>query len=363
MHDDVDWKKLSRYLSGECSEEEEREVEAWLEEDPERLRIANDLQRIWEVSETPRSLDLPSKEEKELDRDRLRRAVRQMQATARSERESPQAAPDRGPRSRTRSVIDQLLAPFDNRLVSALVVLVLLAGGATLVAQMYSGGDAGAQESPYEETTTARAERATVRLADSTIVRLSVDTELRVPTTFGESRREVILDGEAYFEVTPDPDHPFTVRSGLARVRVLGTSFGVTAYPADSSVQVVVREGSVAMQPERGSREQGVTLQPNELGELTDRAGHVTTRQVDAGEYLGWTDNRLVFTNAPLPDVARRLERWYDIEVRLQGEALTERRLTATFDDASVGSVAGIIATTLGIQHRVDGQEVIFTAE
>lgn len=352
MNENADWDRLSRYLAGECSEDEEHQVEAWLREDPENQKLLDALRRIWKVSERPRDQHLPTEEEKAADRERLLREIRE-------QRDQDASEPDT--HHRDVSVPKELLSPFRNRLTQTLMVVALLIGGVIIALQMSEGWKAGTDEPRFREIATERGERDTVRLDDGTRVWLSVDTKLRVPTTFDRRRRRVELSGEAYFEAAPDTDRPFIVKSGDAQVRVLGTKFGVTAYPADSSVQVVVREGSVALEPESGDTKESATIRAGELGQLFGVDHRVTTRTVDVEKYLGWLDSKLDFDNVPLPEVARRLERWYDVEVRLQDEALTSRRLTASFDDTPPEAVAEIIGTTLGIKHRVEEGKIIFT--
>lgn len=354
MNENADWDLLSRYLAGECSESEERQVDAWLREDPENKELLETLRRIWEVSERPRDQDVPTEEEMSADRERLLRAIREERNTTDIDREVHR---------RDVSVPEELVAPFRNRLTQILMVAAFLVGGVIVALQLGGEWDVGTDESHVREIATARGERTTIRLADSTKVWLSVDTKLRVPETFDDQRRRVELSGEAYFEVAPDTDRPFIVTSGSAQVRVLGTKFGVTAYSADSSVQVVVREGRVALGPESGGADRTATLRSGELGHLTGTERRVTTRRVDVDTYLGWLDSKLDFDDAPLPEVARQLERWYDVEVQLQDKALVTRRLTASFDSTSATSVAEIIATTLGIQYRVEEQKIIFTTE
>ena len=123
---------------------------------------------------------------------------------------------------------------------------------------------------------------------------------------------------------------------------------------------VVVREGSVALGPEHQTGGPPATLQSGDLGRLGERADRIQTRRVNADDYLGWVEDRLVFRNTPFPEVARRLERWYNVEVRLEDESLADRHLTATFHDASPRSVAEVIATTLRIQHQMEERTITF---
>lgn len=369
MAENIHWERLSRYLAGESSDEETREVEAWLKDDPDHYRLLEDLRQLWTAAEIPRAKHQPSAEEMAAERERLLRSIRRVpdeNAVPETSGVVSDHAADRSPhrrtaRSRSRS---RRASPWQRRIAGVVAVMLLLVGG-LFALEWTSGPDA----PRVKEVVTAKGERATIRLSDSTQVWLSVDTELRVPEAFGDERREVQLDGEAYFEVTPDADRPFVVRSGDARVQVLGTAFGITRYPGDAEVQVVVREGRVSLAPDRpdasapvaeDGEASGAVLTKDQRGVLPTDSRTVSTETVDAADYLGWVNNRLVFTRTPLPDVARRIERWYDVDVQVDGEGLDERSLTATFEDASLESVAEVVAATLGIQYSVDGDTVTF---
>lgn len=193
-------------------------------------------------------------------------------------------------------------------------------------------------------------------LSDGSTVMLNVDSQLRLPTSFGQKTRVVYLRGEAYFEVAFDANRPFIIHTEGAVVQVLGTAFGVKAYPKSGAVRVVVKEGSVSLKLEGAGQQSEVTLQMGQLGRVASSGGHVTTKRVDPSNYLAWTKGRLVFRNASLHEVTRRIERWYGVSVNV-GKSLTLRglRLTASLESQSVQHVLGVITTTLGISYRIKG--------
>lgn len=200
---------------------------------------------------------------------------------------------------------------------------------------------------------TADGQRAEVRLADGTRVRLAPASRLRVAAGFGEERRDVYLQGEAYFDVVHDDAKPFTVHAGNATARDIGTAFSVRSYEEDSSVRVVVREGEVAMS--------GVgSLRAGDLGRLTSRGQATLRRDVDVDALLGWLDGRHAYEDARLGQVLREMRRWYGTDVRLADPALAALPFTGTLEGASPTAAVELVAKTLGLTvTRQDGRVVL----
>jgi ferric-dicitrate binding protein FerR (iron transport regulator) len=177
---------------------------------------------------------------------------------------------------------------------------------------------------------------------------------------YAESSRAVDLVGEAYFDVAPDADHPFVIVAGTTVTRVLGTEFGVRAYPGDSAVQVAVADGRVAFRASATSEGEAVVLRPGELGRIEAGSAQVSRQAVNLDAYLGWQEGRLAFEDAPLSQVAAQLERWYGIPVRIGDASLRSRRLTASFRDQPVDEVIAVVAATLGLEYARVGQVYTF---
>ncbi len=166
-------------------------------------------------------------------------------------------------------------------------------------------------ESP-EAFETASAARRSVTLTDGSRIDLNARTRLAV--RFGDSDRVVTLhQGEAFFEVAPDPARPLEVRTPAGTVRVLGTSFGVRSESPDA-VQVVVVEGAVAVRPGSTGDEapEAIRLQPGDR--LEHRGGHTAVARLTAEEArdsLAWREGKVVVTAARLEDVAARFARYH----------------------------------------------------
>ena len=165
------------------------------------------------------------------------------------------------------------------------------------------------------------------------------------------------MQGEAYFDVAHLNGRPFIVRTREAEVRVLGTSFNVSAYPENLETTVIVAEGEVAFRPH--DYEKPVILKKKHRAAA--RAGEApVVAVVDSLDAMfAWLDGGLIFEATPLGEVARVLERWYDITISFDDADLKSRRFTARFEDESVRDVLKAISLALGLDYRVDGRETL----
>lgn len=164
------------------------------------------------------------------------------------------------------------------------------------------------------------AERRLV-LPDGTQVWLGSESRLSFKVPFEDGRREVELLGEGYFDVRHNPAHPFTVRAPSMRVTALGTEFNVREWWGEPAVATLV-QGAVVV--ERGSA--SVPLTPGEQFEV--REGRMTIRRVDASLSGAWRTGRFYFNAMPLGEIARQMERWFDVSIVFRSPELERIRFT-----------------------------------
>lgn len=168
-------------------------------------------------------------------------------------------------------------------------------------------------------------------LADGTKVWLNSETRLQYPTRFTGSKREVILSGEAFFEVTKDPGKPFIVKVEHMDVKVFGTSFNVKAYPDEKGTETTLVEGKVQLTtdlPEYKTKE--VFLAPGENVNMSATSSSFTKKKVDANIYTSWINGEFVFQNDNLEEVLTRLSRWYDFQFSFARPELKHFHFTGT---------------------------------
>ena len=162
-----------------------------------------------------------------------------------------------------------------------------------------------------------------VLLSDGTTVHLNAGSRLVYPEVFHGSTREVILSGEAFFEVSPDAERPFFVYTNDLRIRVLGTKFNVSAYPLDNVVETVLAEGRISLGRNDENRNvKSYELKPGDLASFNRTSGETVLRQVDLDNYILWTEGILKFESTHLSRVLKRLERYYDIRFNIQDALL-----------------------------------------
>lgn len=167
-----------------------------------------------------------------------------------------------------------------------------------------------------------------VTLYDGTHVWLNSGTTLRYNGNFGNGERRVELEGEAFFNVKSG-DIPFKVKIKNNEIEVLGTSFAAVAYPDEDFCQVTLVEGAVQINDWAGRTLKQLT--PSEQVNMPDSPDKkITTSKVNTLFYESWINGQIKFDEERLADVARRMERWYNVEIRFTGKEASELRFTGT---------------------------------
>lgn len=241
--------------------------------------------------------------------------------------------------------------------VAAVTVLVAGAGYALLNRRQEPPASVARAPSVY---VTAAGRRDSIGLADGTRVLLGPGSRLTVPADYAV-RREATLDGQAAFEVTHDPAHPFAVRTTQALVTDIGTRFTVHDVPG-AATEVAVQSGTVQVRPAAGANQPPSTLQAGDAGRVTV-AGKVTVLRGGASaDDRAWESGRLVFRDAPMIRVRAELRRWYGVELVSSDSTLATRHLTASFTRESRREVLDAIALALGARYELRADSVVLSA-
>lgn len=175
-----------------------------------------------------------------------------------------------------------------------------------------------------------------LRLPDGTLVVLNAGSRLVYPQDFGVDNREVGLSGEGYFEVARNENLPFHVQTPSLSVRVLGTKFNFRDYPNDEDAVVSLLEGKVAL-GNRLREEAEIILLPDEQVTLDKEEGHMKKKSTKVRNSLEWTSGRLFFDEMPLPEVAKILERSYDVHITFATDSLRDFRFYGNFSRSEQG--------------------------
>ncbi len=190
-----------------------------------------------------------------------------------------------------------------------------------------------------------RGEQRTVLLTDGTKVYLAPETTFRYPEKFVGNRREVRIEGEGFFEVFKDAKHPFIVQSPRTRIEVTGTSFNIRAYSEDLKEETMLLEGSVSLsfldQKERVLEQ--CDLVPMQKAVFDKSNNNFELQTFNPSDRPQWMKGYLTFRDEAFGEIARRLERFFDVNILFEDSHLVNDQLNGDFVDESVFEILDAI--------------------
>ena len=199
----------------------------------------------------------------------------------------------------------------------------------------------------------------TFTLPDGTLVTLNSDTKVFYPKKFGRKTREITIEGEAFFEVKPNKNKPFIIHAGKAQIKVLGTSFSVSAYPDTKLVEVIVQTGKVQVmnQMTEALQTDELILTPGDKGTLVYASKTLQKTTNHDPNFLAWKTRNLIFKATSLREVIGNIEKVYKVNIRLADPKLNELLLTAQFNNYPLDFILKVIETTFNIEvQEINGQ-------
>jgi ferric-dicitrate binding protein FerR (iron transport regulator) len=211
--------------------------------------------------------------------------------------------------------------------VIAAGLAVLLAGLAYLV---YQQGRqlTGKEKTVLAKKITGRSEYKYMLLPDSTQVWLNAASTLEYPQQFAAGKREVFLTGEAYFDVKHADKIPFLIHTGKVTTMVLGTAFNIKAYPGRENIIVSVSRGKVRVHYDE---KEVATLTQGQQVKVSNEDKPVIQKKLPVNEVAPWQQGNLVYDDETISDIVADLERIYDVNIRLDNEALAAERISTSF--------------------------------
>lgn len=238
-------------------------------------------------------------------------------------------------------------------LIAAILVIPILLAGSLWIMQLQKNINSIGQEYVKTVIHAPMGSRISFTLPDSTKGWLNSGSELEYSVPFN-TQRNLKLNGEAWFDVAHDEEHPFTVQAGISKVKVLGTRFNMNAYPADNYIEVVLEEGKVEFTV--GENGSGLTLKPNERLVLSNNK--IQVFNTDAWKYNAWKDGKLIFRGDSMDEVARRIERWYNVVIEVGDKELENYTFRGTFQDDSLEEVLKYLSMTSPIRYKISERKM-----
>jgi transmembrane sensor len=202
-----------------------------------------------------------------------------------------------------------------------------------------------------------------INLPDGSRVILHGSSTLQVAANFGKKgTREVSLSGEAYFDIKHISKKPFIIHTGALKTTVLGTAFVIKAYPSQKNVTVTVTRGRVKVENERGVL--GILTHGDQLTALAavnpDWAKPAIVQQVSAQQVLGWAEADMHFDALPFDELAKHLEKRYDVHISFKNPELGSCPITGKFTGTeSLKEVMEILSQTRNATYSINGTQVI----
>ena len=197
------------------------------------------------------------------------------------------------------------------------------------------------------------------QLPDGSNVILNAQSKLIFPNRFSDSLRYVELTGEAFFEVESDPERPFEVKVESHKVSVLGTKFNINAYPESDRIKVALLEGKVSIKKEDELNSESHLLIPGQKFQFIKDKNLEQVVSFNSLLEFGWKDGILVFENAGFDLFIEKLEKWYGVEVGINGQPSEKWNVDGTFDNESLEEILKGVSFTHDINYEINGDKVM----
>ncbi len=354
---------ITSFFDGSLNQSQADDLIAWLEKD-DNLHFFRQIQEIWATSSNSVTAEPDIK--KGIDKVRRKITVRNIRRI-----------PSKVIRFRIPALIGM-----------AAGILILLALSVSRIFFFFHDQKGTEINHEMVEATAPRGSRSLIVLSDSTTIWLNSDTRLRYPVDFGVTNRTVYLEGEAYFDVSPNADLPFQVNTSEIRVTALGTAFNVKAYRDEGTIETTLEEGQVSIDllDTKKKPAEAVILNPNQTAIYQKQQGtvdlrnnnnvnrvakkpdaevdqtdilHVEVSEVpDTKLYTSWKDSKWIFKNEKFSSLAPKLERRYNVKIEIVDKPVEDYTFTGTLLEESLEQVLAAIKMTSPVRYEINSQEV-----
>ncbi len=197
-------------------------------------------------------------------------------------------------------------------------------------------------------------------LPDSSIVFLNSGSEIKYSLNSRKNEREIILSGEAWFEVTENKKRPFIVHTPCYDVKVLGTRFNVKAYESDDEIVTTLEKGSVeVVSSDKLKLKSDRVLSSGEQLIYNKSNKAIETKAVNTYFYTSWKDNKLIFINMNLKELIVLLERKFGVDIEVANDMILDFHYDGIIKNETILEVLKLLEETLPIQYKIEGQKVI----
>ena len=198
-----------------------------------------------------------------------------------------------------------------------------------------------------------------VTLPDGTNVWLNHNSSLKYPAMFNGKNRNVELNGEGFFEVAHNPKIPFIVKAGEIQVLARGTTFNIMAYADEDRIETSLIDGCVEVlrTVPGGKPIPLLNMKPTDLAIFQKGNKEISSLTIGDERYYSWKEGKLVFNKEPIGEVAKKLSRWFNVDIQVKDNELLELTYTATFVNETLPQVMELMAMASPVSYKISGRE------
>lgn len=347
---------ISRYLSGDATAEERASLMKALQEDPGLKLQFELLQQLWMAGDPAKETDVENEKIKK---------ILQLAAVEEVLEQPPLVEMETGeaPRRKFR---------FTKWMAAAITAGIIVSTWAIWQFKQQP------IPQPANEIVAHKGSRTRTLLPDGSIVWLNAGSTLSYDPVFDGPKREIILNGEAFFDIAPQANRPFIVHAGNIDIKVLGTAFNVKSYADDHTVETTLLRGLVQLSRKDKPDEKPILLKPHqklvmekEMKEEDagkkddiDRMPVQSVLQLDSNlqEFelpeTAWIYNRLEFRGDGFPELAKKLERWYNITIHFEDEAVQSLTFNGSLENETVEQAFRALQVAVPFSFTIKGNEL-----
>ena len=366
MTQDRFWILLTKKISKEATETELAELEELIRLYPEWFYSAEQVQNMW---------SLPFRENRSVSEGAFLQHLKNMDEAGIDISvwdDKAQGMPE------SRKTI-----PFYNNKWYAWLTAACIIGFVSVLffRDVFTGQTAASEPDKISEVSTHNGSKSKLVLPDGSTVWLNAGSKLTYEKDFGTNGRHVTLEGEAFFDVVKMPELPFIIQTKVIQIKVLGTAFNVKSYADEPTTETSLVRGKVEITVNK-SPEQKIILLPNNKLVVANDADEkkvsvikkekkkiplVSLQELTYFERdstiieTSWKENRLVFQDESFADIARKLERWYNVKVEFKNEVLETERLTGSFADETIIQALEALQISTDFHFKVDKNTILIT--
>jgi ferric-dicitrate binding protein FerR (iron transport regulator) len=321
-HNIENWDLIAKYFAGECNKQESDELIRWRDANIENEQLFNQVKKDIEIINLNKSMN---KVNVESAWEKVRNRIQ----------EDEQKLPLREEKN-TRFIMTPVF-----KYAAAIIIILGIGFFSNKVYQKISG------EKITNEYASIAEQGKEIILPDGSKVVLNANSKISYPAKFASAERKVRLEGEAYFDVTKNPEQPFIIDAEDAEVRVLGTSFNVNASIPGSKVEVFVETGLVQL-ARKNRQDEKVLINPGDVGILY--SDQLVKEKNQNENIIAWKTKEIVFREDNLGEVVRVLNNVYKTNIEFKNPDLLNLKYTSTFRNQEIDSILNVICLTFDLK-------------